>query len=315
MNTPTNPLLLIGHGTRDPEGRQTFLDFAEAFAKEEPNRLVIPCFLELTEPSIAQGIDRCVALGYREIAALPVLLFAARHNKFDVTNELDKARLRYPDLKFHYGRHFGIAANLLELWRKRLAEADESSNIPRSETILLFVGRGASDPDANADVYKLARLVWEGSGFKGVEVCFTGITHPRLDAGFDRVWTWQAKRVVVVPHFLFTGVLVKRIHETANTQQQLHPDVQIQTLNEIGLDPVLFDLVRERELEAISGQVMMNCEMCKFRRAASEELIGLAHTHHHHHEHNHHDHHDHHHESIDPYAKQEDYHQLVWRVP
>jgi sirohydrochlorin cobaltochelatase len=124
------------------------------------------------------------------------------------------------------------------------------------------------------------------------------------------LWTWQPKRVVVIPHFLFTGVLVKRIQDTATTQQQLHPDVEIQTLNEIGLDPILFDLVRERELEAIAGQVTMNCEMCKFRLAASQEAIDLAHTHHHHH----HDHHHHHGES-DRYAKEEQYHKLVWQVP
>ncbi len=326
MNTAPHPLLLIGHGTRDADGRQTFLDFATAFQEQDASRPVVPCFLELTEPSIQQGIDQCVAQGYREMTALPVLLFAARHNKFDVTNELDKARLRYPELTFHYGRHFGITPSLLELWQERLAQLDETSDIPRAETVLLFVGRGASDPDANSDVYKMARLLWEGSGFKGVEICFIGITHPRVEQGFERAWTWGAKRVVVLPYFLFTGVLVKRIHEMAHLQQQLHPKIQIQTMNEVGLDPVLFDLIRERELEARSGQVMMNCEMCKFRRAVSQQLVGLgqanehlvsAHTHDHHsHEHHSHGHtHGHGHEAEDPYAEPIEYHQRVWQIP
>lgn len=333
MNTAINPLLLIGHGTRDADGRQTFLDFATAFQEQDLSRPVIPCFLELTEPSIQQGIDHCVAQGYREMTALPVLLFAARHNKFDVTNELDKARLRYPELTFHYGRHFGITPSLLELWQERLAQLDETSDIPRAETILLFVGRGASDPDANSDVYKMARLLWEGSGFKGVEICFIGITHPRMEQGFERAWTWQAKRVLVLPYFLFTGVLVKRIHEMAQIQQKLHPEVQIQAMNEVGLDPVLFELIREREQEARSGQVMMNCEMCKFRRAVSQQLVGLGqdnehhqelesvHAHHGHgHEHAAHSHshtpaQGHSHEAADPYAEPIDYHQRVWQIP
>jgi sirohydrochlorin cobaltochelatase len=37
------PLLLIGHGTRDTEGRQTFLDFAEAYQALDPSRPVVPC--------------------------------------------------------------------------------------------------------------------------------------------------------------------------------------------------------------------------------------------------------------------------------
>ncbi|MBF2088676.1 MAG: sirohydrochlorin chelatase [Synechococcales cyanobacterium K44_A2020_017] len=335
--TDQQPLLLVGHGTRDADGRQTFLDFANAFQASDLSRPVIPCFLELTDPSIQAGVDLCVEKGYREMTALPVLLFAARHNKYDVTNELDIARQRHPGIKIHYGRHFGVSPLLIDLWRDRLAVADQQSDIPREESVLLFVGRGASDPDANGDVYKLARLLWEGSGFKGLEVCFSGITHPRLDPGFDRVWTWNPKRVVVLPHFLFTGVLVKRIQDTAERQQRHRPDVQIQSLAEIGLDPILFDLVRDRAHEAQTGQVMMNCETCKFRRAVSQQLVGLGqddlpshgHSHDHGHDHAHvHDHghahghthghahgHAHGHDAPDPYAQEADYHDRVWQVP
>ncbi|MBD2634128.1 sirohydrochlorin chelatase [Limnothrix sp. FACHB-881] len=297
------PLLLIGHGTRDDDGRRTFMEFVEAFAAYDTSRPVVPCFLELTEPSIQEGVDRMVAMGYQEMTALPVLLFAARHNKFDVTNELDRARARHPGLKFHYGRHFGVADRLVELWRSRLDELDRQSEIPRDESVLLFVGRGASDPDANGDAYKLARVLWEGSGFKGLELCFSGITHPRLDAGWERAWTWNPKRVVVLPHFLFTGALMKRIHGYSDQARLDRPDVQIQSLPEIGLDPVLFELVKEREQEAIAGQVAMNCELCKFRRAVSRNLLGLGQddgeaiapdaldSGHHHHDHGHsHDH-------------------------
>jgi sirohydrochlorin cobaltochelatase len=318
-NSNQRALLLLGHGTRDADGRQTFLDFAEAFQKYDTSRPVIPCFLELTEPNIQEGVDRCVEMGYTDLTALPVLLFAARHNKFDVTNELDRARSRHPHIQLSYGRHFGVSPKLLELWRNRLEIADTHSDIPREDTVILFVGRGASDPDANGDVYKLARLLWEGSGYKGVEVCFSGITHPRLDPGFDRLWTWNPKRVVVVPHFLFTGVLMKRIRDTADAQQAAHPDIQIQMLDEIGLDPVVFDLIREREWEAMEGEVKMNCEMCKFRRAISEQVLvngnGHGHHHHHHHGHDHAHGHSHDHPVEDPYAKEADYHDRVWQVP
>jgi sirohydrochlorin cobaltochelatase len=168
---------MIGHGTKDNDGRQSLLDFAAAYQALDTSRPVLPCFLELTGPTIQEGVDRCVEEGYTEISVLPILLFAARHNKFDVTNELDRARARHPQLKFYYGRHFGITPGILDLWRSRLAELDQPQ-WNRSDTVLLFVGRGSSDPDANGDVYKLARIVWEGSGYQTVETCFIGITHP-----------------------------------------------------------------------------------------------------------------------------------------
>lgn len=322
------PLLMIGHGTRDEDGRQCFMDFAAAYQALDASRPVVPCFLELTGPTIQEGVDRCVEQGYTEISALPVLLFAARHNKFDITNELDKAKARHPHLKFHYGRHFGITPGILDLWRSRLTQLDDIQHNPkaisREDTVLLFVGRGSSDPDANGDVYKLARILWEGSGYLTVETCFIGITHPRLEEGFNRARLYKPKRIIVLPYFLFTGLLVKKIFDSTAQQQEQYPDIAMTCLPEMGLDPQLFAITRDREIETQLGQVQMNCEMCKFRLAAVGSGNGHTHSHdstHHghnhdrHHGHSHSHSHDHSHAAIDPYANLEQYHQKIWQAP
>ncbi len=317
----TRPLLLIGHGSRDAQGRQNVLDFAAAYQALDPSRPVIPCFLELTEPTIQDGVDRCVEAGYTDISALPVLLFAARHNKFDVTNELDRARQRHPQVTFHYGRHFGIAPEILELWRDRLTQLDAPTynphQIERQDTVLLFVGRGASDPDANGDVYKLARMVWEGSGYNTVETCFIGITHPRLEEGFRRARLYQPKRIIVLPYFLFTGVLMKKIQAIAAQQQELHPETEVICLPEMGIHQQLLAIMRRREIETQTGTVAMNCEMCKFRLAAVE-AHGVSHGHDHNNgkgHHHGHDHHAHNHDMPDPYAEPAQYHDRIWQIP
>lgn len=307
----TRPLLMIGHGTKDSQGRQTFLDFAQAYYELDSSRPVIPCFLELTTPTIADGVAECVARGYTDISALPILLFAARHNKFDVTNELDRCRQTYPQINFHYGRHFGITPEIINLWRERLAELDLPAHNPhqisREETVLLLVGRGSSDPDANGDVYKLARILWEGSNYKTVETCFIGITHPRLEEGFERARLYKPKRIIVLPYFLFTGVLVTKIFKITAQQQAQYPEIQIDCLPEIGIEPPLLQVLRNREIETQLGEVQMNCEMCKFRLSA----VSNGHSHDHHHDH----HHDHAHPASDPYADLEAYHTKIWQAP
>ncbi|MBZ8178713.1 sirohydrochlorin chelatase [Oscillatoria salina] len=312
------PLLAIGHGTRDTEGRQTFIDFAEAYHKLDSSRPVIPCFLELTTPTIQEGVDNCVEQGYTEFSVVPILLFAARHNKFDVTNELDRARERHPQVKFHYGRHFGIAPGILELWRDRLAELDKPEynphNISRAETVLLFIGRGSSDPDANGDVYKLARMIWEGSGYHTVETCFIGITHPRLEEGFRRARLYEPKRIIVLPYFLFTGVLMKKIFNITAEQQAQYPHITMNCLPEMGIQPQLLQILRSREIETQLGNVQMNCEMCKFRLAAKDS-VSNGHSHEHHHHHHGHHHHHHEHDTPDPYANLDQYHQRIWQAP
>jgi sirohydrochlorin cobaltochelatase len=309
---------MIGHGSKDSEGRQSLIDFANAYQALDSSRPVVPCFLELTEPSIQEGVDRCVEQGYTEISALPILLFAARHNKFDVTNELDRARARHPQVKFYYGRHFGITQGILDLWRDRLAELDQPS-ILRQDTVLLFVGRGSSDPDANSDVYKMARLLWEGSGYQTIETCFIGITHPRLEEGFRRARLYEPKRIIVLPYFLFTGVLVKKIFNITAQQQEQYPEISMTCLPEMGIQPQLLSVLREREIETQLGQVQMNCEMCKFRQAAVVNGADQTHSHDHHHHHHTHDHHhqghNHVHTASDPYEDLEQYHQRIWQTP
>ncbi len=319
------PLLMIGHGTRDEEGRQTFLDFAKVYQALDSSRPVVPCFLELTAPTIQEGVDQCVEQGYTELSALPILLFAARHNKFDVTNELDRARVRHPQVRFHYGRHFGITPGILDLWRDRMSKLDqpfgdsesqEQSKIQnRQDTVLLFVGRGSSDPDANGDVYKMARMLWEGSGYKTVETCFIGITHPRLEEGFRRARLYQPKRIIVLPYFLFTGSLVKKIFDITAQQQEQYPEISMTCLPEMGIQPQLLSILREREIETQLGQVQMNCEMCKFRQAAASKGVSHGHSHDHADDHGHHHHHGHSHEATDPYADLEHYHERIWQAP
>lgn len=318
------PVLMVGHGSRDAQGRQNLLDFAAAYQAADRSRPVVPCFLELTSPSIQDGVDRCVDQGYTDLSVLPILLFAARHNKFDVTNELDRARQRHPQVTFHYGRHFGITPAILDLWRARLALLDSPEHnpysIPREETVLLFVGRGASDPDANGDVYKLARIIWEGSGYHTVETCFIGITHPRLEEGFQRARLYQPRRIIVLPYFMFTGVLMKKIYGIAAEQQQQFPDIAVDCLPEMGLHPELLRVLRQREIETQLGQVAMNCELCKFRLAALDGEAGHGHGHAHGHDHGHAHGHSHAHghghgPAPDPYAEPAAYHDRIWQVP
>jgi sirohydrochlorin cobaltochelatase len=313
------PLLMIGHGTQNEQGRQCFLDFAAAYQSLDSSRPVFPCFLELTGPSIQEVVAHCAAAGYTELSALPILLFAARHNKFDVTNELDLARREHPQIKYHYGRHFGITPEILDLWKARLDVLDTPEHnphhIPRSETVLLFVGRGSSDPDANSDVSKLARIVWEGSGYQTVETCFIGITHPRLEEGFRRAHLYQPQRIIVLPYFLFTGTLMEKIFAISAQQQALHPEVQISCLPEMGMDPQLFNVLRQRELETQLGQVQMNCELCKFRLAALKGEEPHSHSHDHEHGHSHEHGHGHHHAAAISTETELDYHQRIWQVP
>lgn len=295
--------LLVGHGSRDEEGNAEFLQFVRNLTQAMPQQQFEACFLELAEPTIPQGIDACIVRGATRIVVVPVILLAASHVKLEIPEFLDAARKKYPQVEMVYGRNIGLHAQMIDLLTQRFEEQMQSASATEpmraelyAETAIVLLGRGSSDPDANGDLYKIARQVWERTGVKTVEVCFTSITYPNLSEGVARAIALRAKRIVVVPYFLFTGVLIKRMTDALAALQSEHPSVQMRMADYFGMHPLLMEIVQSRQVEAKAGQAFMNCDLCKYRKLAAHE-----HGHDHHHDHDHgqnHDHphhHDHHH--------------------
>jgi sirohydrochlorin cobaltochelatase len=299
-------VLLAGHGSRDPEGTQEFLRLVDLFRAHAPRRIVECGFLEFARPVIAEGIDRCVHRGARTIAVLPGMLMAAGHAKNDIPSEVHEARRRYPDVRFHYGRHLHLHAKVIELCRIRLEEAEQAAEAAgRQDTLLLVVGRGSSDPDANADVCKLARLLGEGMGYGWSAACYIGVTTPLLPEALERCRRLGFARVLVFPFFLFTGVLEKRIRQQTMEFARQHAQTEFLCAGYLDAHPLLYEAFAERAEEAVQGSPNMNCELCKYRvrLPGFEQAVGqpqVGHHHHvrgvgqdgddHHHRHGHHPH-------------------------
>ncbi len=258
-------VLLIGHGSREPSGNEEFLRFAEEARSHLGPEPVESCFIELANPLVQESLDRCVSLGARRVIALPVILFAAGHVKAELPRELDEARARYPAVEFLYGRHLGVHSLLLEIFEARLSELEARFPGPPEETAILVVERGSSDPDANGDVYKLGRLLWESKRYPWVEVCFIGVTSPSLPEGLARCRALGARRIFVLPYFLFTGVLVHRIHRLSAEFAAAHPEAEVKVAEHLGGHPNIFKLLVERKAEALNGTARMNCALCKYR--------------------------------------------------
>lgn len=277
LTSPTAPsgptsddiVLLIGHGTRDPDGADEFRAFAADLAAGlGDGRPVVPCFLELAAPSILGAIKRCVEQGACRMVAAPLLLFGANHIKNDIPAALNTARARHPELELRYGAPLGVQPELLTVVDQRIAELEATiPPRPREQTAVLLVERGSSGMVANGQVYHLARLLWEGRAFGWVETCFIGITRPSLKEGLARCATLGAKRVLVMPYFLFSGVLVRRIRRVVQAQARAarHGDPELFVAGHLGRHPRLTELALRRIDEAGREEVRMSCDRCKYR--------------------------------------------------
>ena len=154
------------------------------------------------------------------------MLLPAGHSKIHIPAAIDEARKKYPLVKFTYGRPIGVHEETFEILKTRLVEIAENLDHPDPDTAVLLLGRGGSDPDANSDLYKIARLLWEKTNYKLVEPAFMGVTNPLVNEGIERCLKLGAKKVIILPYFLFTGILIKRLEEMI-----VHSKINIPPLN------------------------------------------------------------------------------------
>ncbi|GAA5514184.1 hypothetical protein Dcar01_02937 [Deinococcus carri] len=260
-------IVLAAHGSRDPASAAQFEQLAARVRALDPDRVITHGFLEFNAPTLDEAAREAVAAGAREVVLVPGVLLAATHAKNDLPSELNALRQEFPDVTFHYGAAMDLHPALLEVCRERLIEAEAAAEreVRRDETLLLLVGRGTTDPDANGDVHKLARFLEEGLGYGASLVCYSGTAKPDLPTGLARAARLGFARVVVLPYLLFDGVLARRVREAVAAAAQRWPGTEFLTAGHLGPHEKVAQVFLERAREGVQGQGHMNCSLCKYR--------------------------------------------------
>jgi sirohydrochlorin cobaltochelatase len=271
MIDPT-AVMICGHGSRSNAAVAEFHQLAHQLRRRLPGSDVESGFLEFARPVIRDGLEALKARGAKQIVCLPGMLFAAGHVKNDLPSEINEFAAENPGIDVRFGRELAIDTRLLRASAERIDAAERASArvVPRRDTLLMVVGRGTNDPDANSNVDKVARMLWEGMGFGWTEVSYSGVAYPLVDVGMDHAMRLGYRRIIVFPYFLFTGILVDRIYAKADEAAARHPEVEVLKAQYLNDHPLVIDTFLERIDEALNGANLMNCQLCKYR----EQIIG-----------------------------------------
>ena len=288
-NEPKYGVMICGHGSRSKSAVREFAVLADKLAPYFPDWPVDYGYLEFATPVIKTGLDNLRAKGVTHVLAVPGMLFAAGHAKNDIPSVLNSYATQH-DISIQYGRELAIDLQMLQAAGERIssaiAEADKTNGtVPLHETCLVVVGRGASDPDANSNVSKIARMLWEGMGFGWAEVGYSGVTFPLVEPCLEHVAKLGYRRVVLFPYFLFSGILIDRIYGFTDEVAAAHPDIEFVKAGYLNDHPKVIATFADRVREILHGNNNMNCALCKYRAQVLgfETEVGLAQESHHHH--------------------------------
>jgi sirohydrochlorin ferrochelatase len=279
-------LFVIGHGTRDETGTGEFHRFLDVVRTAASHLDVAGGFIELAEPDLDTALDQLVATGAAShgVVAVPLVLLGAGHLKNDGPAALARARHRHPGAAMVYGRELGVHPTVLSLAEARAREAMDGR--PATDHAVVLVGRGSTDPDANSDLHKVCRLLWDHRDLGMVEPAFVSLAPPTVSEALDRCHRLGATAITVVPYFLFAGILPERIGTDAAAWATGHPHVDVRVARHFGPAPELARLVLDRYDEARRGDARMNCDCCTYRaplpgyeRRVGQPLVVRAHDH------------------------------------
>lgn len=263
-------VIICGHGSRSQSAVDEFATLAEKLPPLLPQDWEMEYgYLEFANPVIRDGLDKLREKGCERILAVPGMLFAAMHSKNDIPTVLNTYAARH-GLEVSYGRELGVDPKMIAAAGGRVREAVERANaehgeMPLHETCLVVIGRGASDPDANGNVAKIARMLQEGMGFGWCEVGYSGVTFPLVEPCLQHVVKLGYKRVIVFPYFLFSGILIDRIYGFTDQVAAENQGIQFIKAGYLGDHPKVLETFAERVTEQIGAVPPPNCGTCQYR--------------------------------------------------
>ncbi|MFF9777008.1 sirohydrochlorin chelatase [Streptomyces sp. NPDC013978] len=262
MTTPPPALLIAGHGTRDEAGAEVFRDLLRELGRRHPGLPVGGGFVEPYRPPLGEAVTALVEHGARRFVVVPLVRESAGRAEADARAALGRVRERHPEVSYGRGRAPGPHPVLLDLLERRVEEAlgSPAPRTPgdRADVTVLLVGYGSTDPEANAEVHRAARLLWEGRGYAGVETAFVSMAAPDVPSGLERCARLGARRIVVLPYFPLDGGPADRVRQQTEGWAAARPEIGVRSADVIGPEPELLDLIVERYREALEGDPYMN---------------------------------------------------------
>ena len=276
-------VMICGHGSRSQSAVDEFKVLAEklpAFLPED--WLVDYGYLEFANPVIRDGLDNLRNAGCERILAVPGMLFAAMHAKNDIPTVLNAYAARH-GIEISYGRELGVDPKMIAAAGARITDAvaaadAASGEVALQDTCLVVIGRGASDPDANGNVAKIARMLQEGLGFGWLEVGYSGVTFPLVAPCLTHAAKLGYKRIVVFPYFLFTGILIDRIYGFTDQVAAEHPGIEFVKAGYLNDHPQVLATFAERITEQTGAVPVPNCGTCAYREQVLS-IEGEGHRH------------------------------------
>lgn len=245
------PLVIAAHGTRLPEGQAAARELTDRVRALLPGVEVRVAFVELDTPTVDAALAEVLTAGADQAVVVPLMVGTGEHVREDIPEAIAAGRRARPSARVRYTPHLGPDPRLRQAVRERIAEA--APDWQPGDTTVVFLGRGCSVTDANADHVRLGRVLVEEGGYAAVHEAFIQVVQPDLLAALERAYACGARQIVVAPNYLFPGRLQRWAERGVADWQTRHPDAEVRLADVIGPCDELAGVVVDRYQAALDS--------------------------------------------------------------
>lgn len=220
------------------------MEFKRAYQRFES---IVDCsfltygFLELCNPTIPDALSYVTQFPVNSIILVQSFLLNATHIKNDIPEILKVFSQQQPKYHIKLSKTLSSNPNILELIKSSIETVIQSSktHISQDNTLVIFVGRGTSDPLANAWTFEVARQLQETMKFGQIAIGFATSVNPKLQNILEQARSSKTQRIIIVPLLLWSGNLYQQIVENTHQEQIQQPHIEWLLTPPLGTHPLL----------------------------------------------------------------------------
>jgi sirohydrochlorin ferrochelatase len=226
-----SPIVIVGHGSRDPRSSATMRRLADRVALRWAGP-VTAAFLDFDPPNVPSALRSFVG-DERDPVVVPALLTRAYHRKVDLPSLVSGFGVGITAVLGPESPGDPVDPRLVAALMRRVSEVES-----RFDGVALLAA-GTSDPAACSTVDSVAAALGEALHVPCL-VGYASTSEPSADLAVARVRRAGARRVVAASYFLASG----RLHDAAEAAARRAGAVAV--ARPLGAAPELVDLVLAR---------------------------------------------------------------------
>ncbi|MED1205415.1 sirohydrochlorin chelatase [Heyndrickxia acidicola] len=243
-------VLYISHGSRVPEATKEAMECIQLAMKKIDIPLQEIVYIEISKPSIEEGIELLVSQGALRIAVVPVLLLSAGHYYKDIPYELEKAKERFPNIYFCLGKPIGVQDQLIDILAERIHEKQTTVS---PDIRILLVGRGSRNDETRRDIESIADKLKRKLQVQSIDTGYLAALEPRFEQALHKLLSETNSPVIVVPYLWFTGILMQSMQKKIDSLNSDGKEVIL--CRQIGNHPAIVAALINRVMETAEFNV------------------------------------------------------------